>query len=277
MFVYRAKGVGQSDLNARLDAARGVESFVSEIKSKVSDPVNNPAFSYNFTMNPYFNTSVGPDQHAYTCVETVLESFNRGGLTGEKNPYAPSLWSRFDPAHGEIFSKFLNMTAPRFPSPGDLDLNPNYELASLRLDVSKLGQDRAEMASIDALFTLIAMKKSDIRNSLSVFDDLGSSPVTEAQLTYLRSLSFIPAESRKMIDTSVPANMNLKQLVFFGYLNNVFTPKMRTAVLADAEVFTKAMRRPPGLGELRAMAAKNALIHLEDLKKMTEEFKNKGA
>jgi hypothetical protein len=270
MFVFRANRENTAERMTK--AAAGVNDFVEEMFRRTSDPTLRSAFDYNFSMEP-------GRKDAFSCVETVLESYRRGGLTDFFNPYPSELWGKFDEKHREIFAKFLEINAPRFPSPGDLDMNVNFDLAAFSLDVSKLGQERAEMAALDAVFTLVAKNHLKVRESLKAFDNVGSNRVTPEQLAYLSQLPFIPAEMRGKLSKEVPPNINLKQLVFFGYLNQVFTPELRTALLAEAENFEAKRGRPPGLNELRSLAARHAVAHfdalLRKMMKMAKDFQNR--
>lgn len=271
MFVYRAVGSDSTETNRRLHAAaNGVSRFIEDIQNRVRDPRTEAAFPYNFSMDPE-NGNGG-----YTCTETVLESYKRGGLTGGENAYAKSLWSSFPDANKRILSEFLEMKAPKFPAPGDLDMNPRFDLVGFRVDVEKLAQDRVEMAAIDSLLALIASNNQKIRERLQVFDGMGEKTITKEQLDFIKNLKVIPEEMRAKITTSVPANINIKQLVFFGYLNEVFTPQVREAMLKDAAAFQAANGRPPGLNELRGLAVRHTVEHIGKMKALAEEFARKA-
>lgn len=267
MFVFRAKGSNVKERDQLLNrAAVGVSSFVKDMSSRVQDPRKQAAFAYNFSMNPKNSGE------AFNCTETVMNAYARGGLTGHLNPYSEAIWGRFSPEYAPIIQEFLEMDADFFPSPGDLDVNPAYHLVGFRLDVEKLSQDRIEMAAIDALFTMVTRNHQQIRESLKAFDSIGERKITAEEIAYLKETELIPLQIRERISSEVPANINIKQLIFFGYLNQVFTPSIRKAMQNDVDMIWASEKRAPGLNELRAIAARHASGHVSLLKSIATGF-----
>lgn len=267
MFVFRAKGSTEKEREQHLRmASSGVNDFVKDMQSRVQNPRKDAAFAYNFSMNPKNSGE------AFNCTETVMNAYYRGGLKGSLNPYSESIWGRFSPGYAAIIQGFLEMDADLFPSPGDLDVNPAYQLVGFRLDVQKLGQDRIEMAAIDALFTMVAQNNQQIRDSLKVFDSLGERPISADEIAYLKGIEVIPLEIREKISTEIPANINIKQLIFFGYLNQFFTPSIRGALEKEVQAMLMSEKRSPGLNELRAIAAKHTIDHISLLKAIATGF-----
>ena len=259
LFVYRS-------LKNVAEAQKGLQSLVDEMRQRQSDPATQAAFPYNFRMDPRIES-------AYFCPQTVMDSFRRGGVgyDSEANPYPAKQWRGFTGANKQVFGNFLGFSDHKFPAPGDIEFNPNFELAGVYFDVKKLAQERMEMAAIDVLLQLVERNDDKVRAVLKPFDRFGDQPITTEQLQALQRLP-LPAQIQSKVLAQIPANISIKQLVFFTYINQEFTPAVRSALQMQAAEMQRAQGRQPGLGELRLMASNAVAQQLAKMRDLVQQI-----
>lgn len=247
MFIYRYQG---SDPGVPEKIEAGMQNLVSEMYQRTGgDPFNKPAFIYDFSMTPGDAATRG-----LFCSSVAYEAYKRGGLTGSANPYDPQVWSPINKGR-EILLKSLNMNTERVPAPGDLELNKDFRLVGARVDVTKLHQDRVEMAIIDTFLAEMENNKETMTRIAKALEAIDSRPIDKKSLMAMANSGLLPkefADKAAMIE-KIPDSISLKQMAFFAFLNEVMTPKIRTTLLTQLTEMEK-QGRLVGPQELRKMA-----------------------
>ncbi|WP_374073285.1 hypothetical protein [Bdellovibrio bacteriovorus] len=264
MYIYRYQGAEGATQN-KIEA--GAQSLITDMYQRTEgDPFNKAAYKYDFSMTPGEVNSRG-----MFCSSVAYEMYVRAGLTGNKNPYAESVWSPISKSREELL-KILNMNTNKVPAPGDLELNPEFRLVGARIDVSKLSQDRVEMAIIDTFLREIANNRETLQRVADVLNSLSSKPIDKEALKKMAASGILPkelADKAAMID-KIPDSINLKQMVFFAFLNEVMTPKLRGALMLQVSTLEKT-GKIVGPVELRKMARAQGKLMLAELSKLEEK------
>ena len=181
-------------------------------------------------------------------------------LHSEKRLSQEAVWSPVSKVR-EVLLKSLNMNTGKVPAPGDLELNPEFKLVGARIDISKLHQDRVEMAIIDTLMSELEKNQQSLESLTKNLDTLGSKSLNKKALEAFLGSGMIPkeiAQKIKLLD-KIPDSINIKQLAFFGLLNDVLTKKVRPILLNQiAEV--EQQGKLVGPQEIRAMALKQSVM-----------------
>lgn len=247
MFIYRYQG-NEPDVQNKVVA--GMNHLVAEMYQRTGgDPFNKAAFLYDFSMQPG-----NADQRGLFCSSVAYEAYVRAGLENSANPYEKSLWSPVNKGR-EILLKALNMNSDRVPAPGDLELNKNFRLVGARIDVTKIHQDRIEMAIIDSFLAELDANRTEMSRLAQALESVASKPVDKKALMALATSGLLPKEvsDKAGLIEKIPNSINLKQMVFFSFLNDVMTPKIRAALQAQVVALEK-QGRIVGPMELRKIA-----------------------
>ncbi len=247
MYIYRYQG---DDAKVPEKVVAGMENLVAEMYQRTGgDPVNKAAFIYDFSMTPGEAATRG-----LFCSSVSYEAYVRGGIQDAANPYHKSVWSPINKGR-EILLKALNMNTNRVPAPGDLELNKNFRLVGARIDITKLNQDRVEMAIIDTFLSEIESNKESMKRMASALESLSKKPIDKKGLMAMASAGLLPKElsDKAAMIQKIPDSINLKQMVFFAFLNELMTPKLREAMLAQISMM-EAQGHIVGTMELRKMA-----------------------
>lgn len=257
MYIYRYHG---PEHGVQEKVLAGMENLISDMYQRTGgDPFSKAAFLYDFSMTPGEAETRG-----LFCSSVAYEAYVRGGLNNSANPYDKSLWSPINKGR-ELLLKTLNMNTDRVPAPGDLELNKNFRLVGARVDITKLHQDRVEMAIVDAFLAELEVNKDSMTRIAASLETISANPIDKEALKAMAAAGLLPkeiADKAAFID-KVPDSINLKQLVFFAFLNEVMTPKLRLALLAQVSEIEK-QGRLIGPIELRKMVRAQAqAMHLE--------------
>ena len=141
-----------------------------------------------------------------------------------------------------------------------------------RIDVTKLHQDRVEMAIIDAFLAELEANKEQMDKLTAVLEKVAAKPLDQEKIQKLIKSKLLPesVQSKTKALEKVPDAITIKQLVFFAFLNEYMTPKIRKALLE--KVATKeAEGKIVGPQELRQMVrAEGRAIVLEVRKAIAE-------
>lgn len=229
MFIYRYNG---ADRNLQTQVEAGMESLISEMYQRTDgDPFTKAAYKYDFSMLP--GDALG---RGMFCSAVAYEVYGRAGAQGLENPYAKSLWSPVNKGR-EILLETLNMSAERVPAPGDLELNKNFSLVGARIDITKLRQDRIEMAIVDSFLKLLESNKSSMMSFSQALDKIGNKAIDKNSLKLMAASGVLPkalSDKIAMID-KIPDSINPKQMAFFAFLNEYMVPKIRALMLSQVE------------------------------------------
>jgi hypothetical protein len=147
------------------------------------------------------------------------------------------------------------MNTHQVPAPGDLELNRDFRLVGARVDVTKLHQDRVEMAIIDSFLTELETNKESMARIAASLESIASKPIDKKALMAMAASGILPKElaDKAAMIQKIPDSINMKQMVFFAFLNEVMTPKLRAVLLAQVGEMEK-QGRVVGPMELRKMA-----------------------
>lgn len=258
---YRYQGAKSGVLET---VATAMRNFVSEMYTRTGgDPFNKAAFLYDFSMTPGDANSRG-----LFCSSVGLEIYKRAGFSGNENPYPESVWSPITKGR-EILLKALNMNTEKVPAPGDLELNSDFHLVGTRIDVTKLGQERVEAAIMDVFLSELDHNRDLLKNVSETLTTVAAKPVDKNSLKKMAYSGLLPkqlAEKLSVVD-KIPDSINLKQMVFFAFLNDVMTPKVRAAIMKQIEV-AETKGEIVGPIEIRKMAREQGLSMMSEVRAM---------
>lgn len=257
IYRYRPKNMGQDD-KVIGQAIRGIDQFVGQMYAKTPDPVHNAVFAYDFHMDA--------DRHdQFFCSEIPFYAYSFSGeVPLENNPYPRPLWSHVSGVRQQLFSDLLSISVSSFPAPSDIEFNTQYDQVGFIINLERLEEDRLDAAIIDALIDFFATNQTAVSRFLDRVQALGAKPMNTRQIETLANLIGVDSSKLEGFKAHVPNNISLKQLIFFGYLNKVFTPKMRVII---GKISTSRMKRPGaipfGLGALRKKARHLLRVQME--------------
>nr|WP_295900787.1 hypothetical protein [uncultured Bdellovibrio sp.] len=264
MYIYRYQG---SDTSVQNKVEAGAANMIKEMYERTGgDPFNKAAYKYDFSMTPG-----NVNERGMFCSAVSYELYLRGGFSGPQNPYTQSVWSPISKSREELL-KVLNMNTNKVPAPGDLELNSEFKLVGARIDVSKLSQDRIEMAIVDAFLSEVANNRETLRRVSEILNLISSKPIDKEALKKMAASGILPkeyADKVGMID-QIPDAINIKQMAFFVFLNDVMTPKLRAVLQAQVEALEK-LGKPVGPMQLRKMAKAQGKLMLAELSKLEEK------
>ena len=257
--VYRfASTNSELQETVRQGAIAGVDALVQEMYTKTSDPFNEVAYPYDFSMS-------AKDHSELFCSEVTYYAYELSGLDSAYNPYPETLWGTISGINAEFFSNFLNIQSDKLPAPSDIELNPAFELVAFTIDMPRLGLDRIDVAMIDVLLALMKENPDVVREYMEVFKDYGNEPVDKAQIDKQQVLTIAKAMGMSFTEekldgllAQLPANINIKQVIFFTFLNEVLHPTLQAEIVKQEKAYFEKTGKPFGLLTLR-VAVKEVL------------------
>ncbi|MGZ3770710.1 MAG: hypothetical protein ACXVCP_13980 [Bdellovibrio sp.] len=252
MYIYRYQG-SEPGVQQKVEVA--MQKFVDEMYARTGgDPFNKPSFKYDFSMTP--GDAYG---RGLFCSAVGCEVYSRAGLNDDANPYPQDVWSSITDGRKDLLN-MLSLNAKKVPAPGDVELNSDFLLVGARIDVTRLVQDRIEMAIIDVFLSELSRNKDLLKQVSDSLSAIASKPVDKESLKKLASSGLLPAQVAQKINLidKIPDSINAKQLVFFGFLNEVLTPKLRDVLMPQIAAL-QAQGQIVGPMEIRRMARKQGL------------------
>ncbi|HND86403.1 MAG TPA: hypothetical protein PLU50_11365, partial [Pseudobdellovibrionaceae bacterium] len=174
---------------------------------------------YDGAMDP-FNA-----KDSYFCTTVSFDIYRRSGLTMKVNPYNPDYWSRISGARYELF-QFLGISSQRVPAPGDVEQSVFFDLVGMEIDVELLHRERIVSAAIDLLLKYLDQEPEILVNIHKSLGQFGTGPVNKEFLKSLEAKHLIPSDFVKKFSAKIPDGLNLRQIVFFGLLDQVYTPRL---------------------------------------------------
>jgi hypothetical protein len=200
-------------------------------------------------------------------------------MNGDENPYAKKYWSRVNNDRSALF-QFIGVNSKAMPSPGDVESNPFYSMVGMRIDVSKLEQERIENAIIDVFLQYVKANKNNMEAIAKEFKNVGTTAISKDDLLKkLVEFQFLTDDKRKQLQAmieQVPDGVNIKQLMFFYMMNEVATPNLRAQVMQKV---TDAKQKKQYLGpqQLRQIVGDFATpsfeSYFQNMKTMLAKFK----
>lgn len=246
IYIYRYK-----NSSAYPEIAYRTDEFVSRMQIKVKDPYQDAAFGYDLSMDPLLN-----EGQRYFCSAVSWSAFRDSSTHFPLlNPYATPFWSEVAGGRA-LLLKTLEIHETKIPAPGDVELNPFWSLVGLRINLKSLPQERTEAAIVESFLSLLESHQSALSTIVAHLDQIGDKPLSRQELLKLSQSSSVPENYKKIIQsriTEIPENANLKQLVFFFFLNEILTPNLRTELIRQQEI-AFANGQIIALSELRGLA-----------------------
>lgn len=237
LFVYR----GKQSLANKL--SNGIDQLIHQLKDSVKEKDVNWDSAENKlpTLLPYDFDFNMEDTSKVSCVETSMMAANLGGATKDQLPYSTTVLNRFKPELFDLQTKILGIIDPKKPigAPGDLELNASYELTGMAINLEKLQQDRIEFSIIRSLLRNLKANQDGFGRLVSSIANLGNEKLDVKTKNKVASIlannSKIKSENKlklqKLLE-QIPADATLKQVMFFGILNQALGPKIRDTVMA---------------------------------------------
>ncbi|HPI40655.1 MAG TPA: hypothetical protein PLJ21_07610 [Pseudobdellovibrionaceae bacterium] len=232
IYVYRYEGLNPKNPNAANisnEITELTEQFVNQMKARVTNPYTEAAFGYDISMSPE-----SWEGQRYFCSAVSWSVFNKPSTLSQLNPYDRYTWSAVDGGRA-LLLKTLEVHSTHIPAPGDIELNSKWSLVGLKIKMDQLSQERIEAAIVESLLNLIENNKKIMQKIEAQFDQIGDKPLTREDLQKISTNPKVPEKYRKQISDRIndfPENANLKQIVFFFFLNEILTPQLRTELLA---------------------------------------------
>lgn len=239
-------------------AAVGVRTVLSELK----------AAGGHFEYDLVFDILDKSGKPAYSCAETTWLALNRGGLLPkitERNAYS-NYFSRYSDGSQHFFSKMMNAQSPRFLAPSDFQVSAGFQTVGLRIDVKQLEIERVGNAVMDSLMKNIETNASGLNELVKMLEFRADDPMSREQIEALRLAGF-PKELVDGLSKSVGGKMSLKQALFFSFIQEVYSPKLRDGLMQIVAA-QKAQGRVMGMIELRQHAETHGRPVIDQFSKM---------
>ena len=270
LFIYRYQPKGAKDRKQVIaKAIEGVDQFVDLMRSRSGGrPDIVASFKYDFNMD-----ALSPNRDdEYFCSEIPVAIYRNAGLADAKNPFPRNEWSQVSGTTERFFRNFLGIRHNRFPAPSDIDFNPEFTTVGLSIDPGRLGADRLDVAMVDTLIQLATTEVSTLERFLELSKAIPDRPITAKEIERVRSLGIIPPEELDKYVSTIPDNIGAKQLIFFGYLDMVLTPRFRAQMGAIEAAHLRTAGTPFGLNQLRAQSARILKVELSAFIAQVENY-----
>lgn len=238
LFVYRLRGIDEQKAK---DIRTATERFVQKMFAVTPDPFNVKAFNYDFDLNP-------DTEGAYYCAAIPCRIMRDTPLDEFMNPYPRMLWTQPRGIRRVIYD-FLAIPKKPSAAPGDLEANRNYELVGTQIQLHRLEQERVELAILDSMFDLLAQNKDLVEDIVKKIETLGDEPIKPEEIKFLVDNKILPESAI----SKIPENIKPRQMIFFAYLNEMFTPKIRQVVMERLRQKNESGKLM-GLQEMRLIA-----------------------
>ncbi|MEQ1918183.1 MAG: hypothetical protein ABL955_03215 [Elusimicrobiota bacterium] len=272
-FVYRARASDPGQRREYLRSAiTGADRYMTVItQMSGGDPVNKVSFLFDFYYRP-------ADPKEQYCSEVAYDVYNRGGLTGAKNPYPAELWNTFDnpPDSPDFWKKASGVEAGTFHDASDVDLNPNFDLISYTIDPKRVSRERIDTAISDVAFAFIKDDTSGVRaRYLESLSGIGDRGITPGDIAALRATRLFPDLMVDNIAKRVRPGPNLKMALFYIVIDQMLGSaregSLRSRMIAADAKAVAVTGRPLGLIALRREAAAVMRKDLESFLKNWEK------
>lgn len=249
-FIYRytnKSSIAVSDFHRKANTA--TDKFVADMKGRVKNPATEASYDYDFAMD------TNETNKALFCSEVPYVVLKDSGIAEASQAYPKSLWSKVSHEGIEFTEKVLDIKENAIPSPSDIELNANYDMIAIIYDLQKMSNERYDVAMVDAFLKFI---RSDAPGAKKFYNWIDSIPNVKVDklVEYLSKSSYFTPDQIKKIASKVPANIGIKQFVFFGIVNEQVTPKVRVDLAKADAIYTRSKGHPMGRVELEEEAGK---------------------
>ncbi|PIT99397.1 MAG: hypothetical protein COT74_10360 [Bdellovibrionales bacterium CG10_big_fil_rev_8_21_14_0_10_45_34] len=276
--VFRMTGQAQ---DAHIDTAAVAvalldryESLANAIASPTADsPYSSseqPVANYDFRMDPL-------NSDRYFCSEVSYEiytkAFENSEFANDYNPYGRPYWSQISGDAIVFFESVFGIEQSSLPAPGDVELNPYFDLMSASYALDKLAEDRIDAALVDALYKEISNPQSGWPEFFVTISERWNTTATKDQIQEVfhdllthqgsrnalrevldrknalqplenagdgnidseQSLAFLKSKFNEAV-AKLPEEMTLKQVVAFALINEVIISKLKSHFLENSEL-----------------------------------------
>ncbi len=283
LYIYRYHSSRQQRNEAVYNTVESyMDLFVDGMNQLTNGkPEEVASYAYDFSMSPFYYgpggdapAKQGPKKFLCSAVSYNLYP----SMNGDENPYAKKYWSQVNNDRSALF-RFIGVNSKAMPSPGDVESNPFYSMVGMRIDISKLEQERIENAIIDVFLQYVKANKNKMETIAEEFKNVGTSAIRKENLQKLVEFKFLTDDKRKQLQAmveQVPDGVNIKQLMFFYMMNEVATPNLRAQVMQKV-MDAKQQKQYMGPQQLRQIvsefAAPSFESYFQNMKAMLAKFK----
>ncbi|MBI3548944.1 MAG: hypothetical protein HY078_07895 [Elusimicrobia bacterium] len=272
--VYRLRGASDAEklqLSARL--VQGVDQVYQKMSEAAGgDPESKTAAAFDFEADM-------SDPERVFCSEAVMQTYQSAGMSGWLNPYPSELWRRDVRAEGGLgvfVTDGAGMDPSGFPSPGLVDMNPNFELVLEALNGKGLANERVGSSVIDSLLARIRGSDPRILRYIEKAKRLPRGHASRMRLVALASKIGGPSKAGAMIHALTRFSMSgvteRSAVAYFLLLRNLLSPDVMGPVAsAHARVgrLEAEQGRTLGLNAVRKISDEEVDKSLEQLDEWT--------
>jgi hypothetical protein len=211
----------------------------SSFKASDYRKVQQPSYTcYDFTFNP---SHVG-DEKCYACstwLQYTQERCRQEFTPDQILPFPEEIWSESSGILGEFLTVNLGLASSRFPNPTDMEMNQNFTLSALRIDISSLASARISQAAIDVLLHAIEQNEESVRKIMAATAKIGNGhadtnlfekAISEFDFTIL-GMSQKEADGAKIKAIErlklIPNGATYKQVVLVAWLQFIVEPEIK--------------------------------------------------
>lgn len=267
MYIYR---YNSKNVKNNIAVYNYVEAALDNLVTAMNLITNNQAqtvasYAYDFSMSPVFYGPGGVSTTNQTPKKFICSAvgFNMyPSMYGIENPYSKKYWSKISSSNADLF-QIIGVNAKSSPAPGDVESNPYFSMVGLRIDVTKLEQERIENAIIDNFLKYISKNNNIVKSLATSFKGIGNESLKKSDLKKMLASQLLSKEQFEKINSmvdQVPDGVNIKQLIFFYMMNEVVTPKLRSQV---QESISTAKAKNQILGPLELRSKISSITDLE--------------
>ncbi|MDO8631745.1 MAG: hypothetical protein Q7R41_14755, partial [Phycisphaerales bacterium] len=226
LFVYRLREKDPHRRRTLLSAVvSGSDRYLADMRRLTNgDAEGKAAYPFDFRVRI-------DDSSEQRCSEVPHIIYGKGGVTDGRNPYPRILWSAHNDMGVEVSKVpalvnliFAAETATA-PEAGDIEFNPNFDVAAALVIPERLARERIDAAIIDVMFAYLSEDVKGVRTRyttfLSAFDN---DPVTATGLETLRRSGFFNNTLVAAIAARTLArthNFSIKMAIFYVGVNSL--------------------------------------------------------
>lgn len=224
LYIYRLKPQYAAFLK---NVEVTMTDFAQEMQNRTKNRADQiAAFPYDFTMSP------GEiEKRGLFCSSVSHRVFEDAGVPAKLNPYADNLWSSISGSRTHLL-QILGIQNGKVPAPGDIEASPYYEVVGVRINIAKLSQERIESALFEVLLEEVLKEAKTLENISKKLQSLDEKPLNKKTLQDLIARGLIPQSMTEHLGflDKIPNNIKLSQLLLFGFMNEILTPKVRDTI-----------------------------------------------
>ncbi len=218
VYIYRYVSANNTEAKERADIEAHVDQYIQSMYKTVKNPFTQPVAGYDISMDPM------NQKNQYFCVSIIMK------VLGNYSPWAQSLWSKVATRSQRLLAA-LGISQERIPAPGDMELDPNYELVGSVVNVRALPRERIEAALADYLLDYFGSNRAN--ELLKTLASLRTVKWTPQQMAALEQAHVLPQKQLQTLQKlahELPPGLSPSQAGLFYFLDNVLTPEVEAKV-----------------------------------------------